>query len=45
MDHYKHPRHTGVLSAPDAERHEKNPSCGDELTLQFAIKDDVIMGL
>lgn len=42
MDHYKHPRHNTTLKSPTAERSEKNPSCGDSLTLQFLIKDDVI---
>ncbi len=43
MDHYKHPRHNKTLENPQAERYEKNPSCGDELTLQFTISDDDII--
>lgn len=42
MDHYKHPRRNKTLDNPSAERYEKNPSCGDTLTLQFTIQDDVI---
>ena len=42
MDHYRHPRRNTKLAIVDAERYEKNPSCGDALTLQFTISENII---
>lgn len=40
MDHYSHPRNKGKIS-PDALTVElKNPTCGDEITLQLLVEDD-----
>jgi len=42
MDHYQHPRNQGILS-DDAMRIDlRNPSCGDEITLQLLVKDGVV---
>ncbi len=41
MDHYQHPRNQGLLE--DAVSVDlRNPSCGDELTLQLQIEDGVV---
>lgn len=42
LDHYKTPRHSGLREPFDAESHQYNPTCGDEVTLRVALKDDVI---
>jgi len=40
MDHYSHPRNKGSI-APDALTVElKNPTCGDEITLQLLVEDE-----
>lgn len=33
MDHYKNPRHRGLLSHADREHREMNHSCGDDITV------------
>ena len=40
IDHYKHPRNFGVLDSPDAEFFDRNPLCGDELSVQLRLEDD-----
>lgn len=41
MDHYQHPRNQGQL--PDAVSVDlRNPSCGDEITLQLMVEDGVV---
>lgn len=45
MDHYKDPRYYGTMDEPDVSHHEKNPSCGDEITVDIRIDDDMIDGL
>jgi nitrogen fixation NifU-like protein len=40
LDHYKHPHNWGELERADAEAHDLNPLCGDELKVQLAIDDD-----
>ena len=40
LEHYKHPRNFGELERPDAEAHEHNPLCGDELGVQIAVGED-----
>ena len=34
LDHYKHPRHFGHLSKPDAKNEEQNVSCGDRIVME-----------
>lgn len=45
LDHYKHPRHTGTLPAPAVTREEINLSCGDRITLQLDIRNEIIHAL
>ncbi len=40
MDHYKNPRNKGLKGYPKA--HIKNPSCGDDITMEALIEDGVI---
>ena len=40
MDHYKNPRNKGLKGYPKA--HIKNPSCGDDITMEALVEDGVI---
>ncbi len=42
LDHHRSPRHKASLSEYDSEASGKNPSCGDEVTLQLAFDGDVV---
>lgn len=43
MDHYKNPRHKGLLDDPRYHTiHIKNPSCGDDITVQSHIEDGIV---
>ncbi|MBI2547787.1 iron-sulfur cluster assembly scaffold protein [Candidatus Woesearchaeota archaeon] len=39
---YKHPSNFGRLPNPTGEHRSTNPLCGDDITMQLLIKDDVI---
>ena len=39
LDHYRHPRHRGSLRKPMASHEGLNPLCGDEVTVDLAVKD------
>ena len=43
LDHYKHPRYKGQLENPDIHYHDHNPFCGDELTIELKVENDVIV--
>ncbi len=38
MDHYSHPRNKG-LTGNGKQNHLRNPSCGDDITIELEIKD------
>lgn len=40
LDHAKLRKGYGVLESADAERFERNPSCGDELTMQLVLESN-----
>lgn len=42
MDHYQHPRNQGRLDGNAVSVDLKNPTCGDEITLQMQIEDGVV---
>ncbi len=43
MDHYKNPRHKGLIDSDRYRTHHiKNPSCGDDITVQSAVKDGIV---
>jgi nitrogen fixation protein NifU and related proteins len=42
MEIYKNPRNRGSISNASVQVTEKNPMCGDEITLQMLIEDGVI---
>ena len=39
LDHYRTPHHKGLTEPFDAEVHQVNPVCGDEVTLRVTLKD------
>jgi nitrogen fixation NifU-like protein len=39
IDHYRNPRHRGSLTAPSASEEGLNPLCGDEVTVDIALRD------
>jgi len=42
MDHYSAPRNKGTLTDPDITVKMKNPTCGDQISLQLNVKDGKI---
>jgi nitrogen fixation NifU-like protein len=42
LDHYKHPLNKKLDSEYSAQVHHVNPSCGDEITLNVTIANDVV---
>ncbi len=45
LDHYRHPRHKGVLPPPCITHNEENASCGDTLTVSMVIKEGCITAI
>ena len=43
IDHYKHPRRKGKLASPDIHYHDTNPFCGDEITIELKVENDVVV--
>ena len=39
LDHYRHPHGRGLRDPFDAESHQVNPTCGDEVTLRVQLED------
>jgi nitrogen fixation NifU-like protein len=42
IDHYRHPRHKGHLTAPSACHEGLNPLCGDEVTVEVHVADGTL---
>ena len=42
IDHYRYPHNFGKLVRPDKEHNEFNPLCGDKLTIQLLLKENII---
>jgi nitrogen fixation NifU-like protein len=42
LDHFEHPRNSGLISAPDASVQLQNPACGDVLQLTLKLTDSRI---
>ena len=45
LDHYKHPLHKGLSVEKTVQVHHVNPSCGDEITLNILLVDDLVKDL
>ena len=39
LDHYRRPHHKGLTDPFDAESHQVNPTCGDEVTVRVLLGD------
>lgn len=42
IDHYNRPRHTATLARIDSSSGVFNPSCGDAVSIDITLEDDVI---
>lgn len=43
MDHYKNPRNKGLIDDDTYSKfHIKNPTCGDDITVQVKVEDDSV---
>ena len=42
MDHFNHPRNTGVIEDADGVGEVGNPQCGDMMTFYIKVKDDTL---
>jgi nitrogen fixation NifU-like protein len=42
LEHFRNPRHAGVMESPDAVGVQTNPICGDTMKLMLRIRDGVI---
>ncbi|MEX0940480.1 MAG: SUF system NifU family Fe-S cluster assembly protein [Candidatus Babeliales bacterium] len=42
MDHYRHPRNRGQLEKPDFSSGQFNPSCGDQVSFEGMVNNDII---
>jgi len=42
LDHYRHPRHKGVLEAPDITYEDANPLCGDRIRMDLKVANGTI---
>lgn len=42
LDHYKSPKHKGLSDQKDVQVHHNNPSCGDEVTLNLVMDQQVV---
>jgi len=45
MDHYQNPRNKGRIDNPDFSTAQYNPSCGDSISIEGLIQDDVLIEL
>jgi nitrogen fixation protein NifU and related proteins len=43
MDHFNHPRNTGVIEDADGVGEVGNPQCGDMMTFYIKVKDDTLV--
>ncbi len=39
LEEFAHPQHFYIMPDPDAHRHERNASCGDEVTVYIKMQD------
>lgn len=45
LEHFKYPRNKKQLAHPDFSSGEYNPSCGDKISMQGIIKNNIIIDL
>ena len=42
LDHFRHPRNYGSLSAPDISYESFNPLCGDRIRIELRLNDTIV---
>ena len=42
LDHYRNPRNKGKIEEPDVRINDSNPLCGDEISIDLKVENDVI---
>jgi nitrogen fixation NifU-like protein len=42
LDHYRNPRHKGILDPHDYSYEDVNPLCGDEIRIDIRVEDDKV---
>ena len=42
LDHYRSPHNKGLSREKDIQVHHNNPSCGDEVTLNLVMKNQIV---
>ncbi len=42
LDHFRHPRNYGDLTAPDISYENFNPLCGDRIRIQVRLNDSIV---
>jgi len=45
LDHYRHPRHRGLVDPADVATHGHNPLCGDEIDLSLRVQEGQVEGV
>ena len=43
LDHYRNPRRSGRLAEPDAHADGNNPLCGDDISIDLALRDGRVL--
>jgi len=42
LDHFRHPRNYGSLSAPDISNEQFNPLCGDRIRIELKLRRSIV---
>jgi nitrogen fixation NifU-like protein len=42
LDHFRHPRNYGALTAPDVSHESFNPLCGDRIRLELKLENQIV---
>lgn len=42
LDHYRHPRNFGIMQNPTNSCHLDNPLCGDDITIEIKLENDIV---
>lgn len=42
LEEYKHPQNKNTIDNPTHSKHEVNPLCGDEITIELHVEDGII---
>lgn len=42
IDHFEHPRNSGIMDSPDVTVQSENPACGDVMKLMLRVNNGII---